>query len=122
MDTTPRGDPEAVLRDSVSNRILITRNTRASGLPHLMKSQSYGRPIELPTTGRCRLGVGTAGSVWTLYAPDPEATSGPFSTYNAMGDLITAAGNRYDVSVRAASAEVRDRIVRILADAVRPPH
>jgi hypothetical protein len=38
-----------------------------------------------------------------------------------MGGLITAGGRRYDVSVRAPSAEARDRIVRMVADAVRPP-
>lgn len=120
-DTTPLGDPEAVLRDSMSGRILITRVTRASGLPHAMKHQSYGMPTELAHTGRCRLGGGTAGSVWTLYAPDPEASGGPLSAYSAMGGLITAGGRRYDVSVRAPSAEARDRIVRMVADAVRPP-
>ena len=120
-DTTPRGDAEAVLLDTLSDRIEIARVTRASGLQHLMKAQSYGMPTELPHTARCRLGGGTAGSVWTLYAPDPDASGGPSPAYGAMGSLITATGRRYEVSVRAASAEARDRFVRLVADAVRPP-
>jgi hypothetical protein len=105
----------------MSGRILITRVTTVSGLPHLMKQQRFGMPTELAHTGRCRLGGGTAGSVWTLYAPDPEASSGPLSAYSAMGVLITAAGRRYNVSVRAPSAEARDSIVRMVADAAQGP-
>jgi hypothetical protein len=75
--------------------------------------------VELPHTGPCQVGEGPAGSIWTLYPPDPDAISGLAARYVALGDLITAGGGRYKVTVGAVTAEERDRLVRIVSAAAQ---
>jgi hypothetical protein len=111
------GQPETVLEDPVGSRVRASRVITASGRPNLAKLLANQHVVELPHSPPCQLGPGPAGSVWTLYLPDPDATSGILARYVAYGDLITAAGRRYRVSVGASSADARDRLVRIVSAA-----
>jgi len=122
--TRPRSDsgfggPETVLEDSAGSRIRVARTLGEQGRPFLAKLQTNRPSAELPHTGPCQVGPGPAGSFWTLYAPDSGATSGGLARHIALGDVITTAGRRYNVSVGASSAEERDRLVRIASEAAR---
>jgi len=120
-DSTFFGDPETVLEDSASSRIRISRLVNRSGRITLNAPQAFGRPTEFPHTGPCRMGAGPAGSIWTFYGPVPSGPSGSPPRYVAQGTLITAAGREYGISVGARSAEVRDRVVRMVAAAAPGP-
>jgi hypothetical protein len=120
-DSTGFGEPETVLEDSASSRIQISRVINASGRETLNAPQAFGRPTEFPHAAPCRVGAGPEGSIWTLYGPLPDAAAGSPPRYDALGELITKGGRAYHVTVRARAAEARDRIVRMVADAVRPP-
>jgi hypothetical protein len=113
------GEPETMLEDSAGSRIRVTRVLNAQGRSILAKAAPIGRPAELPHAGPCQVGAGPAGSFWTLYPPDPAATSGPLARFNAFGDVITTAGKRYKVSVGASTAQERDRLVRIVSEAAQ---
>jgi hypothetical protein len=110
------GQPQTTLEDRAGGRIRMRRVlSGAEGRESLNTSEL----IELPHTGPCQVGEGPAGSVWTLYPPDPGVTSGSRARHVALGDLITAGGGRYKVSVGAPTAEMRDRLVRIVSTAAQ---
>jgi len=117
--TTALGDPETVLEDEVGGRIRAHRVlTGGEGRESLNAGDvATGHLVELPHTGPCQVGDGPAGSLWTLYPADPGVTSGFRARHVGLGDLITAGGRRYKVSVSASTAEERDRLVRIVAQA-----
>lgn len=121
-DSTIFGDLETVLEDSASGRIRISRVVNASGRVSLNAPQAFGRPIEFPHTGPCRMGAGREGSIWTMYGPVPSGPSGSPPRYVAEGTLITAAGRAYHITIGARTAEARDRIVRRVADAASTSH
>lgn len=121
-DSTVFGEPETVLVDSASSRIRISRVVNASGRESRNSGQAFGLPTELPHTGPCRVGAGPEGSIWTFYGPVPDVTAGSPPRYVAHGDLITATGRRYRVTVGARAADVRDRLVHIVADAAPTSH
>ena len=109
------GPPETVLEDSAGSRISIRPAPYRTGRPFFAKQAAKGPAVELPHSGPCQVGAGPAGSIWTLYPPDPGAPPGRFAAYNATGDLITAAGKRYQILLTAPTAQELDRIVRLVA-------
>lgn len=113
------GEPETVLEDTAGGRIRVIRVLIASGRPVLATRAANGPPVERTHTGPCQVGTGPAGSVWTFYPPNPAVTSGTSPRYTAIGDVITAAGGRYRVTVGASSGEERDRLVRIASEAAQ---
>jgi hypothetical protein len=117
--TTAFGDPEALLEDQAGGRIRAHRVlTGGEGRESLnARDVATGQLAELPHTGPCQVGDGPAGSLWTLYPAEPGITSGFRSRYFGLGDLVTAGGRRYKVSVSASTAEERDRLVRMVAEA-----
>ncbi len=115
------GRPETVLEDSAGTRIRVQRVVTASGRSSLNRfGPGDRRPVELPHTGPCREGSGPAGSLWTFYAPDSTLAGPQGIRYTALGDVITAAGRRYFVTIGASSAGARDRMVRIIAGVAGP--
>lgn len=110
------GQPQTTLEDGAGGRIRVRRIlTGAEGRETLRTGES----VELPHTGPCQMGEGPAGSIWTLYPPAPAATSGLAARHVGLGDLITAGGGRYKISVGAPTAEMRDRLVRIVSAAAQ---
>jgi hypothetical protein len=118
MGDSSFGEPRTVLENDAGSRIRVARSLHASGRETLNMASSFGRPVELSHTGPCQMGTGPSGSVWTFYAPDSAAA--PLPRYMALGALITAGGRAYRITVGAATAQERDRLVRIAADAARP--
>jgi hypothetical protein len=108
------GQPETVLEDQAGNRIRVHRVLTGAEGRESLNTREF---VELPHTGPCQVGDGPAGSIWTLYPPDPGVTSGIRARHIALGDLITTGGRRYKVSVSASTAEARDGLVRIVAEA-----
>jgi hypothetical protein len=108
-----------VVEGPARSRIGLSRITRGAIGHRWLAGNERGDPADGVL---CQIANGPVGSVWTLYAPgavwtshDPTGkTAGRFF---AIGDLITPTGSRYWAEVGALSAEERDRLVRIVADA-----
>jgi hypothetical protein len=68
----------------------------------------------------CKVERGSAGAIWTFYAPNPQQPGNPWP-FAAFGDVITPAGSWYSLTVSTPAAADRSRVARIVTEALLRP-
>jgi hypothetical protein len=108
-------EPEVVFDGPHGSRVAIMEVVNgASGPLFLMRGTTIAA-TERPT---CEERAGEAGAIWRFYERTAADGTVPSSQYLGFGEIITRAGKRYRVTVRAESAQQRDSIARRVSDAV----
>ena len=105
----PLGGVEIRMKDPAMRSIRVKR------VANSLASRAYIK--DLKPDRQCEISTSRHGSIWTLYSL--PVTAGPAGSiiYIGFGDLLTAGGKRYHVTVSAGAEADRDRFARIVADA-----
>ena len=105
----PFGGVESRMKDSALRSIRVKR------VANSLASRSYIKDVK--PDRQCEMSTARHGSIWSLYSIATQSGPPGANIYIGFGDLLTAGGKRYHVSVSAGTEGDRDWLARIVADA-----
>jgi hypothetical protein len=119
-DTNTFGEVEWVLTGPREARIRLSHVTSGAIGARWSARNQRGDPAE---GLQCLIEREPAGAIWTLYAPGavftmPDSTGRVPPRHSALGDLISAAGERFQVRLGAISGPDRDTLARLVSESI----